>query len=73
MPTEASTSTAPTSPTRPSFIDWIGRDPTVTMLGGLILLAVIFFSAMAPCVSCRLILPAPWPFRCPSSGSWPWP
>jgi hypothetical protein len=32
MPTEASTSTAPTSPTRPSFIDWIGRDPESYLL-----------------------------------------
>jgi len=48
MPTEAATSTASTPPTRPSFIDWFGRDPTVTMLGVLIVLAVIFFGAMAP-------------------------
>jgi simple sugar transport system permease protein len=48
MPTEAATSTASTPPTRPSFIDWLGRDPTATMLGVLIVLAVIFFGAMAP-------------------------
>ena len=68
MPTEASTSTAPTSPTRPSFIDWIGRDPTVTMLGGLILLAVIFFSAMAPSRFLSLDTPRAMAFQMPELG-----
>ena len=48
MPTEAAASPASATPSRPSFIDWFVRDATVTMLGGLIVLAVIFFSAMAP-------------------------
>src|SRR6516225_5063819 len=48
MPTEATASPASATPSRPSFIDWFVRDATVTMLGGLIVLAVIFFSAMAP-------------------------
>ena len=47
MPTEAAT--APGAPTaRPSSMGWLARDPTVTMLGALIILAVIFFSALAP-------------------------
>src|SRR5258707_12643466 len=47
MPTE--TTTAPAQPaSRPSFMDWLTQDPTVTMLGALIVLAVIFFSALAP-------------------------
>jgi simple sugar transport system permease protein len=45
MPTEAAT-TIPKPATRPSFMDWLGRDPTVTMLSALIILAVIFFSAL---------------------------
>src|SRR5262245_24202118 len=68
MPTEASTSTAPTSPTRASFIDWIGREPTVTMLGGLILLAVIFFSAMAPSRFLSLDTPRAMAFQMPELG-----
>ena len=47
MPTKAAT--APSTPApRPSFMAWFGRDPTATMLGALIALAVIFFSALAP-------------------------
>jgi simple sugar transport system permease protein len=46
MPSEAATTPVPA--TRPSFIDRFVRDPTFTMLGGLIVLAVIFFSALAP-------------------------
>src|SRR6516162_6857684 len=68
MPTEASTSTAPTSPTRPSFIDWIGRNPSVTMLGGLIVLAVIFFSAMAPSRFLSLDTPRAMAFQMPELG-----
>lgn len=47
MPTEAATTT-PVPATRPSFVGRFVRDPTFTMLGGLIVLAIIFFSALAP-------------------------
>jgi simple sugar transport system permease protein len=47
MPTETAAA-APTPATRTSVMDWLGRDPTVTMLGALIILAVIFFSALDP-------------------------
>jgi simple sugar transport system permease protein len=47
MPTE--TATVPVTPApRPSWRDWLGRDPTVTMLGALLVLAVIFFGGLAP-------------------------
>src|SRR5258708_24761530 len=47
MPTETTTARAQPA-SRPSFMDWLTQDPTVTMLGALIVLAVIFFSALAP-------------------------
>ncbi|MGA8658894.1 MAG: ABC transporter permease [Chthoniobacterales bacterium] len=47
MPTEATTAPARLA-SRPSFTDWLTQDSTVTMLGALIVLAVIFFSALAP-------------------------
>ena len=47
MSSEATTTT-PAQVTRTSLTDLLGRDPTVTMLGGLILLAVIVFSVLAP-------------------------
>jgi simple sugar transport system permease protein len=47
MPPEATT-TAPSPAARTSFADLLGRDPTVTMLGALIVLAVLCFSALAP-------------------------
>jgi simple sugar transport system permease protein len=42
------TTTTPSQVTRTSAADLLGRDPTVTMLGALILLAAIVFSALAP-------------------------
>jgi simple sugar transport system permease protein len=42
----ANTSTAPAK--RTSLSDLLGRDPTVTMLGALIVLALVCFSALAP-------------------------
>lgn len=49
MPTEAATApVAPAPAPRPSFMGWLGRDPTVTMLIALIALAAIFFGALAP-------------------------
>ncbi|HET7239402.1 MAG TPA: ABC transporter permease, partial [Terrimicrobiaceae bacterium] len=40
--------TPPSVATRTSLVEWLGRDPTVTMLGGLILATAIVFSALAP-------------------------
>ena len=48
MPSEATTTPSPTPATRTSWTDLLGKDPTVTMLGALILLAVVAFSALAP-------------------------
>ena len=49
MPPEATaTATSPSPPARTSFTDLLARDPTVTMLGALIVLAVFGFSALAP-------------------------
>src|SRR5262245_32431628 len=48
MSSEAATTPRPSPATRTSLTDLLGRDPTVTMLGGLILLAIIVFSALAP-------------------------
>ena len=42
------TTTTPSQVTRTSLADLLGRDPTVTMLGALILLVAIVFSALAP-------------------------
>jgi len=50
MPIEAATAPAPAAPApRPSSaLGWLGRDPTITMLIGLIVLAAVFFGALAP-------------------------
>ena len=49
MLTSAAPPSAPAVPApRTSFADWLGRDPTVTMLGGLIVLAILFFSVLTP-------------------------
>ena len=47
MSSEAAT-TPPSAATRNSLVELLGRDPTVTMLAGLILAATIVFSALAP-------------------------
>ena len=50
MPTETLPPPAPT-PTaiRPkSWTDWLGHNPTVTLLGGLLVLSVCFFGALTP-------------------------
>ena len=47
MPTKAATAPSTARP-RTSFMELLGRDPTVTMLGALIALAVIFFGGLAP-------------------------
>ncbi len=47
MSSEAAT-TPPAPAKRTSLADLLGRDPTVTMLGALIALAVIFFGILAP-------------------------
>ena len=45
----AETATIPPVPAkRTSLADLLGRDPTVTMLGALIVLAVVFFGVLAP-------------------------
>jgi simple sugar transport system permease protein len=46
MPTKAATANA--APASRPRMGWLGRDPTATMLGGLIVLAVIFFGGLAP-------------------------
>jgi len=47
MSSEAATT--PLAPAkRTSLADLLGRDPTVTMLGALVVLAVVFFSVLAP-------------------------
>ena len=54
MPPEATataTATNPSPPARTSFTDLLAGDPTVTMLGELIVLAVFGFSALAPVFS----------------------
>jgi simple sugar transport system permease protein len=48
MPSEATTTPTPSPTTRTSVADLLGRDPTVTMLAALILLAAIVFSVLAP-------------------------
>ena len=47
MSAEAAT-TPPAPAKRTSLADLLGRDPTVTMLGALIVLAVVFFGVLAP-------------------------
>ena len=47
MSAEAATA-APAPAKRTSFGELLGRDPTVTMLGAFIVLAVVGFSALAP-------------------------
>jgi simple sugar transport system permease protein len=48
MPSEATITPTPSPTTRTSVADLLGRDPTVTMLAALILLAAIVFSVLAP-------------------------
>src|ERR1700732_1846013 len=67
MPTKAAT--APSTPApRPSFMAWFGRDPTATMLGALIALAVVFFSALAPSRFLSLETPRAMAFQMPELG-----
>jgi simple sugar transport system permease protein len=47
MPSEAA-STSPAPARRTSLADFLGRDPTVTMLAALIVLALVCFSVLAP-------------------------
>jgi len=47
MPSEAATSPAVPTP-RGSLVAWLGREPTITLLGALIAVTVIFFGALAP-------------------------
>ena len=47
MPSEA-IATPSSSPARTTVTDLLGRDPTVTMLSGLLLLTALVFSALAP-------------------------
>jgi hypothetical protein len=72
MPTKAAITPSTPAP-RPSFVASLGRDPTATMLGALIVLAVVFFSALAPSRFVSLETLAPWPSRCLSSAFWLWP
>jgi simple sugar transport system permease protein len=48
MSSDAATTPPTSAAPRPSLVDWLGRDPTVTMLTGLLLIAVIVFSSLAP-------------------------
>ena len=48
MSSEAATTSGPSAAARPSLSDLLARDPTVTMLSGLLLVAVIVFSSLAP-------------------------
>ena len=48
MSSEAATTPPASAAPRPSLADLLGRDPTVTMLTGLLLIAVIVFSSLAP-------------------------
>ena len=48
MSSDAATTPPASAAPRPSLADWLGRDPTVTMLTGLLLIAVIVFSSLAP-------------------------
>jgi simple sugar transport system permease protein len=67
MPTKAATAPS-TSATRASFMGWLGRDPTVTMLGALIILAVVFFSALAPSRFLSIETPRAMAFQMPELG-----
>lgn len=48
MSSEAASTPTPSTATRTSVADLLGRDPTVTMLGALILITAVVFSALAP-------------------------
>src|SRR3981081_4731003 len=48
MSSEAASTPTPSTATRTSVADMLGRDPTVTMLAALILIAAVVFSALAP-------------------------
>src|ERR1700674_4770323 len=67
MPTKAATANS-TSARRTSFIAWIRRDPTVTMLSALIALAVIFFSVLAPSRFLSVETPRAMAFQMPELG-----
>jgi len=67
MPTKAATALSTPAP-RPSLMAWFGRDPTATMLGALIALAVIFFSALAPSRFLSLETPRAMAFQMPELG-----
>src|SRR5580692_8376417 len=67
MPTKAAT--VPSTPAfRSSLMVWFGRDPTATMLGALIALSVIFFSALAPSRFLSLETPRAMAFQMPELG-----
>ncbi len=67
MPTEAATAPAAPAP-RPSLLGWLGRDPTVTMLGALIVLAALFFGALAPARFLSVDTPRAMAFQMPELG-----
>src|ERR1700751_2702963 len=67
MPTKAATVPSTPAP-RPSFMATLGRDPTATMLGALIVLAVVFFSALAPSRFLSLETPRAMAFQMPELG-----
>src|ERR1700730_1062490 len=67
MPTKAAAAST-TSATQSSLIGWFGRDPTATMLGALIVLAVIFFSALAPSRFLSVETPRAMAFQMPELG-----
>ena len=48
MSPKAATSTNPSSASRTSFADLLGRDPTLSMLGALILFVALVFTALKP-------------------------
>ena len=62
MSSEAAT-TPPAPAKRTSLADLLRREPTVTMLGALIALAVIFFGILAPSRFLSGKRSAPWPAR----------
>src|SRR6201987_1577233 len=67
MPTKAATTLSTPAP-RPSLMASLGRDPTATMLGALVILAVIFFSALAPSRFLSLETPRAMAFQMPELG-----
>jgi ribose/xylose/arabinose/galactoside ABC-type transport system permease subunit len=68
IPTQAATAPSTPSP-RPSFMPWFGRDPTATMRGALIVLAIIFFSALAPSRFLSLETARAMAFQMPELGT----